>query len=468
MNSFEKIMALAYKKGIFYPTAEIYGGLAGFYDYGSIGTRILKKWKELWIDHFVDEDNFHELETNLILPYKALKASGHVDNFYDPVIKCKKCGEVYRLDHLIEEKLGINVEGKTLEEMENLIRENNLKCPKCGSDFEKPEIKNLMFQLEVGIKNPQVCFLRPETAQSAFLNFKREYKINRDKLPLGLAIIGKSFRNEISPRNGLFRLREFRQAELQVFFHENDLDNHDRYNEVKDEIINVLFSDGEEKEIKINDLELPKRYKYYLGKVKRFFDKVGLKKIRFRELGEEERAFYNKIHFDVEYYFECFEEYKEIAGIHYRTDHDLKGHQEFSGEKILKEIPHVIEISFGVDRNIFALLDQAYCEEEDRIVLKLNKNVSPYLVGVYPLLKKDGLPEKAKEIYSILKEKYGKDVFYDESGTIGKRYYRSDEIGIPFGITVDHQTLEDETFTLRLRDSKEQIRIKVEEIDKYL
>ncbi|HIQ51184.1 MAG TPA: glycine--tRNA ligase [Nautiliaceae bacterium] len=521
----EFIYNWALKNTFFYPTAEIYNPLSGFYEYGSLGTLLKRNWEELWKNYFLNEENFWEIEGRSILPEKVLIASGHVENFNDPLIECKYCKERLRADKLVEEKLNIEAEGLTSKELEEIIKKNKLKCPKCGKELENEvRLFNLMFEISVGpisektyildlinlakkgeIKEELVlkvldrlkenyeekikAYLRPETAQSAYLNFKREFEAHRQKLPLGLAIIGTAFRNEISPRQALFRLREFTQAELQIFFDPkkiNELKKEDlkEFNNLK-----ITYKDNQNKkegELSfkefIKHFSLPSMYAYYLGKTYNFLvNVVGLKKIRVKRLSDEEKAFYNKIHFDFEYYFDSLKGWKEIAGLHYRTDYDLKNHSKYSGKDLAininekKVIPHVIEISFGVDRNILAIIDnflvKEKTEKEERILFKIKKELSPIKIAVFPLLRnRKELVKKAKEIYDLLNS-YFKDykfkIFYDEKGSIGRRYRRQDEIGTPYCITVDFDTLKDDTVTVRDRDTMKQERIKIKELINY-
>lgn len=518
----EFIYNWALKNSIFYPTAEIYNPISGFYEYGSLGTLLKRNWEKLWRDYFLNEENFWEIEGRVILPEKVLVASGHVENFNDPIIECKSCKERIRADKLVEEVLNIEAEGLTTEELEKIIKEKKIKCPKCGKELDNEvRLFNLMFELSVGPINEKaqiidlinllkkekidqnlildiikklkenfeekiIAYLRPETAQSAYLNFKREFETHRQKLPLGLAIIGTAFRNEISPRQALFRLREFTQAELQIFFDPNKI-NELKKEELKDFYnLKIEFKDNQNKEEGkllfkefIEKFELPTMYSYYLAKTYYFLKEIiGLKKLRVKRLSDEEKAFYNKIHFDFEYYFESLKGWKEIAGLHYRTDHDLKSHQIYSKNELAiniegkKFIPHVLEISFGVDRNILAIIDNFLIKEkvnnEERVLFKVKKELSPIKVAVFPLLRnREELVKKARKVYQLLKENF-KDYYfkivYDEKGSIGRRYRRQDEIGTPYCITIDFDTLKDNTVTIRDRDTMKQERIKIEEL----
>jgi glycyl-tRNA synthetase len=484
MNKLEKIEQLVKRRGIFWISSEIYGGLTGFYDYGAIGTKIKRKFENLWRRYFLSlNDNFFEIEACDIMPEKVFIASGHVASFVDPIAKCKKCGTIHRADHILEDFLGRTFEGLTESELTELIKKHNVRCPACKGELEEVGTLNMMFPLSVGPEKNIKAYLRPETAQGAYVNFLRHFEILRKKLPLGLAIVGKAYRNEISPRQLVIRMREFTQAELQIFFDPDKLDEHERWDEVKNVKLKLLPVSHREKgeciEITCEEarekMGLPKFYLWHMAKTQKFYLNVlsiPKEKFRFKELSEEERAFYNKIHWDVEIFMECFNSWREIGGIHYRTDHDLAGHQKVSGKshEIFFEgkrfVPHVLELSFGVDRNIFALFDIFYSEREGKIVLRLPKKIAPFDVAVFPIVNKDGIDDKAREIYAQLKGKF--DVIYDDSGSIGKRYARIDEIGVPFAITVDYQTLEDESVTIRDRDTTEQIRVKVGELEEKL
>ncbi len=477
----EKIMNIATKRGFFYPSAEIYGAKAGFWTYGHLGTLLKHNWENLWREYFLGlADNYYEIEDCNILPKEVFKSSGHLEHFNDPLTECRKCHFRFRADQLIEDETNVNADGLKVEEMDELIEKNKLKCPKCGArELDKVKWFNMMFDLRVGAIGYDTMYLRPETAQSPYLAFKREYQALREKLPFGLAVIGKAFRNEISPRQGFFRLREFTQAELQIFFDEENLDKAEDWNEIKDYKLRLYLVKNREskkiEEITCEDankkLKTPKFYLYHAAKIQKFYlEKIGVpkEKFRFRELSKEERAFYNKIHFDIEVDLETVGGFKEMGGLHYRTDHDLKGHQEGSKEKLevstngKKFIPHVLELSFGVDRNVWLLLDIFFEEEKERTVFKFSANITPLMLGVYPLVNKDKLPEKSKEIYDEIKKYY--KTFYDDTGSIGRRYRRMDEIGAPYGITVDYETIKDDTVTLRERDSMQQVRIKIKEL----
>ncbi|MCL6500518.1 MAG: glycine--tRNA ligase [Candidatus Pacearchaeota archaeon] len=485
IEKLDKITNLAIKRGFFWPTAEIYGGKAGFYSYGHLGKSVKNKFESLWRSHFIKEgENFYEIESSAILPEPVFVASGHLEHFNDPLIECKTCHFRFRADQLLEDQ-GIKTADMTIEEMSKVIMDKRLKCPKCNS-WHLSEAKwfNMMFPVPlgaVGVKD--MAYLTPETAQAAYLAFKREFEATRKRLPLGIAIIGKAFRNEISPRQLFFRLREFTQAELQIFFDPDELDKAEKWNEISRYKL-ILQPQGEKtQEISCNDahkkIEIPQFYAYHMALVQKFYlEKLGIpkSKFRFRELGENERAFYNKIHWDIELDLETLGGFKEVAGIHYRTDHDLLGHEKHSKEKLhvfwnnKSFIPHVLELSFGVDRNVWALLDIFYKEElkNERTIFTFGKTIAPIDVAVFPLVSREGMPKKALEVYNMLKKETSLSCFYDETDSIGRRYRRQDEIGTPYCITIDSQTMKDGTVTIRERDSMKQKRVKIEKLKEEL
>lgn len=484
MSSTEKIEDIAKRKGFFWPSSEIYGGMSGFYDYGHLGALMKRKWENLWRNYFLSlDDNFYEISPASIMPEGVFVASGHLKSFVDPIVKCKKCGHMERADHILEEELKENFEGVSSEELEKLIKQHGIKCSKCQGHLEEVGTLNMMFPLNVGTTKVTKAYLVPETAQEAFVNFKRQFEVLRKQLPLGLAVIGKAYRNEISPRNLLLRMREFTQAELQIFFDRDNIGEHEEFDEIKDYKL-CLFpaankQTGKVEEVScwaiIEKMNLPKFYVYHLAKIQQFYLdilKIPKEKFRLRELSEEERAFYNKIHWDIEVELNDLG-FKEVGGCHYRTDHDLSGHQKISKQDMTvniegKEIlAHVLELSFGVDRNIYALLDIAYAEEKERTVLRFPFGAAPYDAAILPLVNKEGMPGLAEKIKDVLKAK-GFIVFYDYSGSIGRRYRRMDEIGTPFCITVDTDSLGSKDVTIRDRDSMKQIRVGIEHLPMVL
>ncbi len=467
------------KVGIAFPTAEVYGGFSGFYDWGPVGVEIKNNVKRVWWRTFVHQmDEIVGIDGSIVTHPDVWKASGHVEHFHDVVTRCKKCGRAYRADKLVLEVLGINVEGKPAEEIDTIIRKNNVRCPSCGGELGPVEYFNLMFETRVGPYGGVTSYLRPETAQLIFVNFPRVYLLARKRMPFGIAQMGKAYRNEISPRNFLFRLREFEQMEIEFFFDPKD-DTCPYYNEVKGKKVLGLTAEmqerGEkERPMRIADLvpEMPGRewMIFWIAKSVDFFVSVGVdpKRIRVREQLPDERAHYSMGTWDVEFRFDDLG-WQEIEGIAHRGTYDLSRHQEFSGKSFeavrpdgSKFIPMVIEPSWGVERTILAMLYSAYRKDEKRTYLRIHPQVAPYVVAVFPLVSKDGLPEIAREIYKEIRTEFR--AFYDEKGNIGKRYRRQDEIGTPFCITVDYQTREDETVTIRDRDTMQQERVHKDEV----
>jgi len=480
----EKIEDIAKRRGFFWISSEIYGGLAGFYDYGHLGSALKRRWESLWRSYFLDEPHTFEIEAAQVMPESVFIASGHLSNFIDPTAKCSKCGAFHRADHIMEDFLKESFEGMTPQQLTEIIRKHNVRCTLCKGPLEDVSVLNMMFPLNVGAGTGAKAYLRPETAQGVYVNFKRAYEHSRKALPFGLAIIGKAFRNEISPRNYIVRMREFTQAELQIFFDHEKIRVHPRFEEVADYTLR-LFSVKDRKsktltEITCADavkkLELPQFYVYYLAKIQKFYLevlKLPPELFRFRELSQEERAFYNKIHWDMELNVESLGGFKEVGGLHYRTDHDLGGHGKVSKENLSVTIdgrnfiPHILELSFGVDRNMYSLMDIGLAEEKERTIIKFPRRVAPYDAGVFPLVNREEMPEKAKELAEALKES-GFVIFYDESGSIGRRYRRMDEIGVPASITIDADTIEKEMVTIRDRDSMKQVSVSIKDLPKRL
>ncbi|MFH8080288.1 MAG: glycine--tRNA ligase [Candidatus Aenigmatarchaeota archaeon] len=484
MANLETIQRLCVTRGIIFPTAEIYGGLSGCFDYGPIGVAIKRNFLNYWREWFIkSEENIAEMDGAVILPEKVLIASGHVSSFVDPITQCKKCKSIYRADNLIEEKTGKFVEGKSVEELTKIIKEENIVCPSCKGELSDVKFFNLMFKTFVGPAGDIPAYLRPETAQNIFINFKRIFRLMRGKLPLGIAQHGHAFRNEISARQFIIRSREFNQIEIEMFF-DPENEGCENFEKVKNVEIILLTREAQIKggnaiKIKVGDAVekkiLPNKWMgYFLAKEFEFFKSLGIKEenMRFRHMLPEETPHYSGGNFDLEVKFDFG--WKEIVGNAYRTDHDLKNHSKFSKEDLSvsingkKIIPHVVEPSFGLERILYAILLESFVEDKERgwNWLKLPKMLAPFIACVYPLVSKDNLPEKAREVYEMLKKDF--DVFFDESGSIGKRYARADEIGVPFCITIDYQTLKDGTVTVRDRDTTKQIRIKIDELPEFL
>ncbi|MFW6283640.1 MAG: glycine--tRNA ligase [Minisyncoccales bacterium] len=477
----EKISSIALSRGFYFNTASIYGGKAGFFSYGHLGKALKLNWENLWRKYFLKlDDNFYEIQSNNILPEKVFVASGHVENFNDPLVECQKCNSRFRADHLLEDAGVEDTEALSLEEIDKKIKELDLKCLKCKGDFNPVKQFNMMFPVNIGFSEDK-AYLSPETAQAAYLAFKEEFNATRGVLPLGLSIIDKAYRNEISPRQGFFRLREFTQAELQIFFDPDNINEHPNWNEIKDYELFAKFCNSEKIE-KItceelnNSREIPKFYLYHAAKVQKFYLeilKIPEEKFRFRELSEDERAFYNKVHFDIEIYFDTLGGFKEVAGVHYRTDHDLSGHQKVSKKKLevsyngKKLIPHVLELSFGVDRNIYALLDVFFDKGKEGEMFKFPNAIAPVKAAVFPLIKNDEkIVEFSREVYTDLRKDF--EVIYDKAGSVGRRYARQDEIGTPYCITIDQDSLENKDVTIRDRDTTKQIRVKKDDLKETL
>jgi glycyl-tRNA synthetase len=436
----EDIVSLAKRRGFVYQGSEIYGGLAGTYDYGPLGTLLKRNIVSEWLKFFVDGwDDMYQIDSAILMNRKVWQASGHVDTFTDPLVECSNCHNRFREDHLkaIQEKEGLKV-SRTIE-----------KCPACGKagTLSTPRQFNLMFKTQAGPvdDDENTVYLRPETAQGMFTNYKNILDSFYPDLPFGIAQVGKAFRNEISPRDFLFRTREFEIMEFEYFLKESDWEA---------------------------------KFEKWRGDMHDWFKHLGLPedKIKEEEVSENDRAHYSKRTVDFLYDFPSLG-FDEVGGLAYRTDFDLKNHQEHSGKDMSYRskdgsepfIPHVIEPTFGVDRNFLAVLSQAYSEDEQggekRVYLQLPSHLAPVKVAVFPLLKnKPELTDKAREVYKLLQKHVQGEVMWDDNGNIGKRYRRQDEIGTPYCITIDFQTLEDDTVTVRHRDTTEQTRQKISEI----
>ncbi|MDR3781918.1 MAG: glycine--tRNA ligase [Candidatus Nitrosotalea sp.] len=477
--NYEQIMQLALERGFYFPSCEIYSDAqAGFWEYGPTGVNLKNKFIELWRREFVRRDRMWEIDGSQIMSENVFVASGHLASFADPIATCTKCKSIFRADKMIEEITKITIpENADLEEFDKVIEEKKITCSKCKGSFEKIKKFNMMFRVGIGAQN-ESAYLRPETCQSIFVDFPRLFKTMRGKLPIGIAQIGKSFRNEISPRQSLLRLREFYQAEIEVFCNPGKLDDLPKFSEVENTLIRIMVDDSIKsmtcKEAVDSGIVPNKLVAYYLGLLVEFYQKTGIdvNKSRFRKLGDKEKAFYATVAFDFE--VETNTGWLELVACNYRSDYDLKSHANISKEKFeviddeIKVLPHVFEISMGIDRSLYTMIEHRLREdkENDRVVLSLEPYLAPIHVGVLSLVKKDGLAEKTDEIYFMLRKKY--DAFLDHSGAIGRRYRRLDEIGAPFAITIDHQTLEDQTVTIRNRDSMSQERIKISELDSHL
>jgi glycyl-tRNA synthetase len=482
MTSYDQIMKLALERGFYFPSCEIYSDApAGFWEYGPAGVNMKNKFIALWRRELVRQDGMIEIDGSQIMSRSVFEASGHIRNFSDPLIECNKCNSIFRADRYLSEKMGQNIaEGTSETALASLIVENNIRCQNCKGDFKPVTRFNMMFKVGIGPSHDE-AYLRPETCQTIFVDFARVFKTMRGKLPLGIAQIGKSFRNEIAPRQSLLRLREFYQAEIEVFC------NPDRLNELPrfDEVSNTQFNlyDGEQHynitayDCLTRNLLPNKLIAYYLALLTEFYAKTGIdmKRTRFRKLSDDEKAFYSLVAFDFE--VETSIGWLELVACNYRADYDLKGHSSTSNHNLevmetvdqTKVLPHVFELSMGIDRSIYSILEHSYYEDfrhDDRVVLRLKPYLAPVTFGVLPLMSKDAMIEKSKSIHSLLKKDF--DSVYDESGSIGRRYRRLEEIGTPFAITIDQQTLLDDTVTVRYRDSMQQDRVNMGELKKFL
>jgi len=417
----EKLVSLCKRRGFIFQSSEIYGGLGSCWDYGPLGVELKNNIQRLWWQAMVREhDNIVGLDASILMHPRVWEASGHVESFADLMVDCKNCKQRFRADEL-----------------------SSQVCPACGGPLTEARRFNLMFKTHMGPVEDEenIIYLRPETAQGIYVNYLNVMQAYRLKLPFGIAQVGKAFRNEITTSNFIFRTREFEQMEMQFFVQPGS----------EDEWMEKWKAE---------------RWDFYL--------QLGLNKdsLRFRQHGPDELVFYAKEAWDIEYQFPFG--WKEIEGIHNRTDFDLSRHAKYSGKDLSyfdeatrqRFIPYIIETSAGLTRTLLTVLVDAYDEEPERVVLHLHPRLAPIKAGVFPLVRRNGMPQRAKQIYEMLKPHF--TVFYDESGSIGRRYRRMDEIGTPFGITVDSQTAQDDTVTLRDRDTMQQVRVKIDALKEEL
>jgi len=520
MQLHERILELALKRSFFFPSNEPYGGTGGFYEYGPVGVLIKHKIENLWREMFIKGPGFHEIETSIITPEAVLIASGHVSSFADPVVECVQCKTRVRADTLAEEKHyslhGEKWDGK-LETLDNVISAAQIRCPKCGSSFGKAYMFNLMFQTGIGGER-SVAYARPETAQGIFTSFPRIFRNHGTKLPLAVGQVGKSFRNEISPRKGLVRMREFTQMELEYFFNPSE-PGIEGFESVKDSVLRMKIND-ELMEMSASEVVEKKAaanqiMAYFLVREWEFYKRVGIneQKMYMRVLDPAEVPHYSKGNIDME--VETSFGNIETIGNAYRTEFDLSQHSKQSGSDLSvfvesekkKVMPHVFELSMGVDRLFYCILEHCFRDKE---IAEKGENartagetsekevnvraggeragetseggraskkewewfdfppiIAPYHVAIFPLMTKDGLDKKAEEVAAMLREN-GLDVAYRDTGSIGRRYARADEIGIPYALTIDYDTLKDDTVTIRYRNDGKQERIKISECEKRI
>lgn len=446
-DKMQKIVSLCKRRGFIFPACEIYGGFANAYSYGPYGVELKNNIKKLWWQMFVQEpENMVGIDGPIILHPKLWEASGHTEGFNDALVDCKECKMRFRADHLVEETTGKDLEGK-LEEMTKVLQEEKVKCPNCSkSNWTDARFVNMMFHTEMnGVEG--TVYLRPETAGAIFVEFKNIVDSMHPKLPFGIGQIGKAFRNEIVARNFIFRIREFEQMEIEYFIHP--------------------------------EAEWESMFTGWLEKQEKFALAVGASKedLRRREHPKEKLSHYSKKTIDIEYNFPFG--FGELFGLAHRGNFDLTQHAKFSNTKLDyldpvtgdKFLPHVLEPTFGLDRTILVALLAAYNEEkiadEERVVMKFPSEIAPIKIAIFPLLKnKPQLVEKAKEIYNELRKQYVCE--FDDNGNIGKRYRRQDEIGTPFCITVDFDSLENNDVTVRDRDTMKQERVKLDELKDFL
>ena len=560
-DKYEKISALARRRGFFWPSYEIYGGVSGFINWGPLGSIMKRKIEDKFRDLFLRRLGLYEIETPIISPEAVFKASGHLKSFREPMVECSKCGRRFRADHLLQEFAKIpsqETERMSLKEISEAVEKHKIRCPECGGTFTEPKYFLTMFKTTIGPYSETVGYGRPEAAQSIFVEFRRLYEQVRERLPVGFAVIGHALRNEISPRQGPMRLREFTIIDLELFI-DPEAPECPFLRQVENETLNLVLAErrlkGSEEPVKLTVREaLDKGYikmewqAFFMALAKRFLKELGVPedKQRFIEKLEWERAHYSAQGFDQEVYLDRWG-WVEVSGFNDRTDFDLRGHMRESGadmrvfklqetasirrekivkpvvsrigkdfrkdaakvldllsktdpkeieeqfkkqgyfmlgdfkilpshvefeEKEIKErgrrfIPHVIEPSFGSDRLAYVALEYAYTVKNGRVILRLPRDIAPVQLAVLPLVQKDGLPEKARKLHEMLIDE-GFLAEYDEAGFIGRRYARFDEIGTPLCITVDYQTLEDDTVTIRDRDSWEQVRSRIDDLPRLL
>lgn len=558
----EEVMRISRKRGYLYPSFEIYSGVAGFYDYGPLGGVLKNNIMNLWRKYYVSNEGFYEIEAPTIMPRETLKASGHVDNFTDPMTQCMECNEVYRADHIIEDAISKEVEGFPDEKLTEIIEENNIVCQNCGAKLTPVKSYNLMFKTEIGVSGKQTGFMRPETAQGIFIAFKRISRFYKDKLPFGIVQLGKSYRNELSPRQGVIRLREFTQAEAEIFVDPSDK-THKNYKNIENHVLHLYnqkeqMNEGKPIEITVKDaidknIVSSEMLIYQIVIAHKFLRDLGIEDdvIRFRQHLPDEMAHYAIDCWDAEVKTDQYG-WVEIIGIADRTDFDLKSHIKHSKEdlsvfkeydtpknvtvtkpsfnmkkfgptfkgdspkakeilentdsNIIKEsfdkdgvfsfsigenkyeidqsfvkfetkeeqirgdriIPHVIEPSYGIDRIIYSTLLHSYTEDETeegekRSYLKLPAKIAPIKAAILPLVNKQPLTLIAEDIETTLRSS-NIITSFDGSGTIGRRYARADEIGIPYAITIDYDTVDDKKVTIRNRDTFKQKRVEIEKL----
>jgi glycyl-tRNA synthetase len=491
-DKYEIISEVAKRRGFFWPSYEIYGGVSGFLTFGPLGSLLKRRVENKFRRFYLRPLGILEIETSVIMPGKVLESSGHVESFKEPTIECLKCKHKFRADHLLQEfgeMTDTETEKLTLQAIVAEIKKRNIRCPECGGSFGKAEQFMTMFTTTIGPYSDSIGYGRPEAAQGIFVEFKRIYESARKKLPFGVAQIGHALRNEISPRQGPMRLREFTIIDIE-FFLDPENPQCPLLEHVENDQLRLIIAENKLKGVTepieitvketLNKGYIKKEWQaYFMALAKRFLVELGVPedKQRFIEKLEWERAHYSVQGFDQEVYLERWG-WVEVSGHNYRTDYDLSRHMKFSGVDLtaFKEtengggkrfLPHVVEPSFGLDRLVYVALEYAYTKKKKRTLLSLSREFAPIQIGVFPLVSKDGLPEKAQEVYQTLIQE-GFTAEWDESGSIGRRYARADEIGTPLGITIDYQTFRDSTVTIRDRDTWRQVRSNIDDLSEML
>lgn len=480
-SAFQSVMEIAQRRGFFWPSArDVYSDApAGFWIHGPLGVKIKRRIVELWRKWIVKPEGAYEFETPTMLPLSVFKASGHLEHFVDRLVKCTRCHSRWRAEALIEDALKLRELGRASDdELMEILTSKKVRCPVCGaSDWSGMQHFNLMFLQSVGAGSKEHNMaLRPETTQGSAVEFKRCFTAMRGKLPFVLAQLGRAYRNEISPRRALLRMREFQMLEVHVFFDPEDVSSYEEklrgYSDYKLRFLKLAdATSGTITEVSARDAvksgyTINEVITYWLALYQRFFNEglgFPLERIRYRELGPKERSHYAFAHWDLEAYSEDLG-WVELVNNAYRTDYDLSGHARVSGTNLevlsgdRKVIPHLYEPSIGIDRVMLFELLLSYRSDEERRWLRLPKTVSPLDVGIFPLVKRNDLPERARKVAKQLSDEF--ETFYDESGSIGRRYRRMDEIGTPACVTIDYQTLDDGSVTVRDRDTMKQVRLR--------
>jgi glycyl-tRNA synthetase, dimeric type len=482
-----RLYDLIKRRGLVWQSFEIYGGVSGFLDFGPIGYKILRKIEEKWRKFFIDRHDFiYEISTPIVMPSIVFEASGHLEHFTDSIVVCKNCGRKFRVDNIIEIE---EVDRWNESQIEEYIVKNNIKCPNCGGDFDKPSKFNLLMKTNISPYAEEIGYLRPEAAQGVFINFKKVYELTGKKLPLGIVQIGKVDRNEISPRKGLFRMREFTIIDLEIFYdYKNPRCSY--IAEILNKEIRVLDvnsrSQGKKEPYKASIGDLLEKgivknewLVYFMFLAQEFLNELGIQHDNqyFLEKFPEERAHYSSQTFDQMVKISDGS-WIEVSGHALRTDYDLRNHSLKSGVSLTAEriennkvverfYPHVAEPSFGIERIFLTVLDNCLYEQKSRLILKLPYDIAPYIAVVAPLVNKEKIVSYAYRLYKELKSN-DLDVIFDDTEYIGKIYAKYDEIGVPFCITVDYQSIEDNTVTIRNRDDWKQIRIASSQVGEIL